>query len=86
MLEKLVGPLRRQGVPDCIVPFLGWRDTCYGLHMVAKELGMNPITYTYDCDMVTDLDHRNVGRMHAALGVENKVIAVDIEQERETTT
>ena len=47
-LFKLVEPYRRPGKDDCIVPFSGGRDSCYGLHLVVKELGMRPITYTYD--------------------------------------
>lgn len=82
ILEKLVEPYRRDGVPDCIVPFSGGRDSCYGLHLVVKELGMNPIAYTYDWGMVTDLGRRNISRMCAALGVENIIIAADIEQKR----
>jgi hypothetical protein len=82
ILEKLVEPYRREGVTDCIVPFSGGRDSCYGLHLVVKELGMNPIAYTYDWGMVTDLGRRNISRMCAALGVENIIIAADIEKKR----
>lgn len=81
-LEKLVEPYRREKSPDCIVPFSGGRDSCYALHLVVKELGMNPIAYTYDWGMVTDLGRRNISRMCAALGVENIIIAADIEQKR----
>jgi len=82
VLEKLVEPYRRKGVPDCIVPFSGGRDSCHGLHLIVKELGMNPIAYTYDWGMVTDLGRRNISRMCATLGVENIIIAADIEKKR----
>lgn len=82
MIEELVKPYRRKGEPDCIVPFSGGRDSCYGLHLIVKELGMNPIAYTYDWGMVTDLGRRNISRMCAELGVENIIIAADIEQKR----
>ena len=82
MLEELVAPYRRKGSPDCIVPFSGGRDSSYGLHLIVKELGMNPITYTYDWGMVTDLGRRNISRMCSALGVENIIIAADIELKR----
>ena len=52
------------------------------LHLIVKELGMNPITYTYDWGMVTDLGRRNISRMCSALGVENIIIAADIELKR----
>ena len=77
-LFNLVEPYRRPGKDDCIVPFSGGRDSCYGLHLVVKELGMRPITYTYDWGMITDLGRRNISRMSAKLGVENIIIAADI--------
>ena len=78
VLEELVKPYRRSGTPDCIVPFSGGRDSSYGLHLIVKELGMNPIAYTYDWGMVTDLGRRNISRMCSSLGVENIIIAADI--------
>jgi hypothetical protein len=81
-LERLVAPYRRSGERDCIVPFSGGRDSCHSLHLIVRELGMRPITYTYDWGMVTDLGRRNISRMCAALGVENIIIADDIERKR----
>ena len=81
-LFKLVEPYRRSTGVDCIVPFSGGRDSCYGLHLIVKELGMNPVTYTYDWGMITDLGRRNISRMCAALGVENIIIADDISKKR----
>ena len=83
MLHDLVKPYRRNGKADCIVPFSGGRDSSYGLHLIVKELGMNPIAYTYDWGMVTDLGRRNISRMCAALGLENIIIAADIELKRQ---
>lgn len=82
ILQDIVKPYRRAGKADCIVPFSGGRDSCMGLHLIVEELGMNPITYTYDWGMVTDLGRRNISRMCAALGVENIIIAADIELKR----
>jgi glucosamine--fructose-6-phosphate aminotransferase (isomerizing) len=79
---ELVKPYRRNGEIDCIVPFSGGRDSCYGLHLIIKELGMKPVTYTYDWGMVTDLGRRNISRMCAELGVENIIIADDITKKR----
>lgn len=81
-LYKLVDPYRRNGDLDCIVPFSGGRDSCYGLHLIVKELGMRPVAYTYDWGMVTDLGRRNISRMCAELGVENIIIADDISKKR----
>ncbi|PRX28368.1 Glutamine amidotransferase domain-containing protein [Meinhardsimonia xiamenensis] len=82
-LFKLVEPYRRAHGPDCIVPFSGGRDSCYGLHLIVEELKMKPITYTYDWGMVTDLGRRNISRMCAELRVENIIIADDIAKKRE---
>jgi len=81
-LFNLVLPYRKNGSPDCIVPFSGGRDSCYGLHLIVNELKMTPITYTYDWGMVTDLGRRNISRMCAELSVENIIVAADIEQKR----
>ena len=77
-LFHLLEPFRRAHGDDCIVPFSGGRDSCYGLHLIAKELKMKPVTYTYDWGMVTDLGRRNISLMSAALGVENIIVADDI--------
>jgi glucosamine--fructose-6-phosphate aminotransferase (isomerizing) len=79
---KLVEGYRRKDGDDCIVPFSGGRDSCYGLHLIVNELKMKPITYTYDWGMVTDLGRRNISRMSAALGVENIIVAADIDRKR----
>lgn len=81
-LFNLVEPFRRKHGDDCIVPFSGGRDSCYGLHLITKELKMKPITYTYDWGMVTDLGRRNISRMSAALGIENIIVADDISLKR----
>ncbi|RXI25315.1 glucosamine 6-phosphate synthetase [Aliarcobacter trophiarum] len=82
-LLKLVEPYRRPGTElDCIVPFSGGRDSCYGLHLIVKELEMKPVTYTYDWGMVTDLGRRNISQMCGDLGVENIIVAADISQKR----
>ncbi len=82
-LFELVEPYRRPGKElDCIVPFSGGRDSCYGLHLIVNELKMKPVTYTYDWGMVTDLGRRNISRMCSQLGIENIIIAADISLKR----
>lgn len=81
-LFKLAEPYRRATGNDCIVPFSGGRDSCYALHLVVNELKMKPVAYTYDWGMVTDLGRRNISRMCSMLGVENIIVADDIEQKR----
>jgi predicted glutamine amidotransferase len=82
-LFKLVEKYRRPGNElDCIVPFSGGRDSCYGLHLIVNELKMKPVTYTYDWGMVTDLGRRNISRICSQLGVENIIVAADISLKR----
>jgi len=81
-LFDLVEPYRRAHGDECIVPFSGGRDSCYGLHLIVNELKMRPIAYTYDWGMVTDLGRRNISRMCAELGVENIIVADDIGRKR----
>ncbi len=83
-LRALVAPYRKtDGSQDCIVPFSGGRDSTFALHMIARELGMHPITLTYDWGMVTDLARRNIARVCGKLGVENVIVAADIKWKRE---
>ena len=83
-LKALVEPYRRNdGKPDCIVPFSGGRDSTYTLHIVKNVLGLNPIAFTYDWGMVTDLARRNIARVCGKLGVENIIVSADIHWKRE---
>lgn len=82
-LFELVKPFRRQHGDEVLVPFSGGRDSSYGLHLIVHELGLRPVTYTYDWGMVTDLGRRNVSRMSAKLGVENIIVAADITTKRD---
>ena len=81
-LFDLVEPYRRSNGVECIVPFSGGRDSCYGLHLIVNELGIKPVTYTYDWGMVTDLGRRNISRMSSQLGVENIIVADNISKKR----
>jgi glucosamine--fructose-6-phosphate aminotransferase (isomerizing) len=74
---------RSNGQPDCLVAISGGRDSSYGLHYIREVLGMNPVAYTYDWGMVTDLARRNISRMCGALGVEHILVSADIRGKRE---
>jgi hypothetical protein len=73
---------RIDGRPDCLIGLSGGRDSCYGLHILRKELGLNPIAYTYDWALVTDLARRNQSRLCAKLGVEHVLVSADIQAKR----
>lgn len=83
-LYELVETYRRKdGEPDCIVPYSGGRDSTYSLHFLKQELGLNPIAFTYDWGMVTDLARRNIARVCGQLGVENILVSADIRWKRD---
>ena len=82
-LQEMLVPFRRNnGEPDCIFMFSGGRDSCYGLHYVKRELGLNPVAYTYDWGMITDLGRRNQARLCGKLGVEHVLVSADIPSKR----
>ncbi len=82
-LLNLVEPYRKKGNNfDVILPFSGGRDSTYVVHFVKNELGLNPITYTYDWGMVTDLARRNIARVCGKLGIENIIVAANIHWKR----
>jgi asparagine synthetase B (glutamine-hydrolysing) len=82
-LEEFVEPYRsKDGKPDVIVAFSGGRDSSYGLHYVKTELKMNPVAFTYDWGMVTDLARRNQARICGKLGVEHILRSANIQQKR----
>lgn len=83
-LMEAIDPYRcEDGEPDCLVMFSGGRDSSFGLHYVKNVLKMNPVTYTYDWGMVTDLARRNSARLCGRLGIENILVSADITRKRE---
>lgn len=82
-LEHVLARYRKNSAePDCLLMFSGGRDSSYAVHYVKNVLGMNPVTYTYDWGMVTDLARRNISRMCGQLGVENVLVSADIARKR----
>lgn len=82
-LDEIAARYRRaDGSPDCLVPISGGRDSCYGLHYIKEVLHLNPVAYTYDWGMVTDLARRNISRLCGALGVEHILLSADIRTKR----
>ena len=45
-------------------------------------MGLNPIAYTYDWGMVTDIARRNQARLVGKLGVEHIIVSADITLKR----
>jgi hypothetical protein len=83
-LRQLVEPYRsKSGEPDCLVAISGGRDSCYGLHVLKAELGLNPVAYTYDWGVITDLGRRNQARLCGKLGIEHILVSANIPRKRE---
>ncbi len=83
-LEEMVESLRRSGKrPDCLVGLSGGRDSTYALHYLKAELGLNPVAFTYDWGMVTELARRNISRICGKLGIEHILVSADIRKKRE---
>lgn len=82
LLEAIEPYRSKDGSPDVIVAFSGGRDSSYGLHYVKKVLGMNPVAFTYDWGMVTDLARRNCARVCGKLGIEHIIRSADITAKR----
>lgn len=82
-LEEILARHRsKDGQPDCIVGLSGGRDSSYGLHVLKREFKMNPIAYTYDWALVTNLSRRNQAKITGRLGVEHMIRAADIHTKR----
>ncbi|MBK8563713.1 MAG: hypothetical protein IPN76_10320 [Saprospiraceae bacterium] len=82
LLEGIIAPMKQNSGNNCIVLLSGGRDSCYALHLVKKELGLNPVAYSYDWGMLTDLGRRNQSRMCEKLGVEHIIVSADIKMKR----
>tara|TARA_B100001248_G_scaffold243397_1_gene211658 strand:- start:2157 stop:4091 length:1935 start_codon:yes stop_codon:yes gene_type:complete len=67
---------------DCIVGLSGGRDSCYGLHLIKKKYKMNPIAYTYDWGLTTDVSRINASKVCGKLGIEHIIRSADIEKKR----
>jgi len=83
-LEEVVAKYRsKSGEPDCVVGLSGGRDSTYGLHYIKNVLKMNPVAYTYDWGMITDLARRNISRICGKLGIEHVLVSADINKKRQ---
>ena len=82
-LEEIIAPYRsKDGTPDCMMTFSGGRDSSYAIHYVKTVLKMNPLAFTYDWGMVTDIARRNISRMCGKLGIEHILLSADIRTKR----
>lgn len=70
-LHRFLEPYRsKNGEVDCLVGLSGGRDSSYGLHLMKKELGMNPVGFAYDWLLTSRKARHNIAKMAGALDVE----------------
>ena len=67
---------------DCLVGLSGGRDSTYGLHLLKTKYKMNPIAYTFDWGLTTDISRINAAKVCGKLGVEHIIRSADIEKKR----
>lgn len=83
-LEKVLEQHRdADGSIKCVVSFSGGRDSSYGLHLVKKVLNLDPVAFTYDWGVATDIAHRNQVRMCEKLVVEQIKITANLDRKKE---
>ena len=61
----------KDGSPDCVVGLSGGRDSSYGLHLLKTKFRMNPIAFTYDWGLTTDISRVNQSKICGKLGIEH---------------
>lgn len=82
-LEKILDRCRsKNGQPDCLVGISGGRDSSYGIHILKTKYGMNPVAYTYDWGLTTDISRINQAKVCGKLGIEHIIRAPDIKKKR----
>ena len=72
----------KNGEPDCIVGLSGGRDSSYGLHLLKTKFKMNPIAFTYDWGLTTDISRVNQAKLCGKLGIEHIIRSANIKQKR----
>ncbi len=77
-LAKVLKSESEGEAPSCLFALSGGRDSSYGLHYLVQEMGVRPVTYSYDWGMITDLARRNQARMCGKLGIENILVSANI--------
>ena len=53
----------KNGEPDCIVGLSGGRDSSYGLHLLKIKYKLNPVAYTFDWGLTTDISRINAAKV-----------------------
>ncbi len=82
LLEILDKYRSKNGDPDCVVGLSGGRDSSYGLHLLKTKFKMNPIAFTYDWGLTTDVSRVNQSKICGKLGIEHIIRSANITRKR----
>lgn len=82
LFEVLEKYRSKNGEPDCVVGLSGGRDSSYGLHLLKTKFKMNPIAFTYDWGLTTDVSRVNQSKICGKLGIEHIIRSANIPQKR----
>ena len=82
LFEVLEKYRSKNGEPDCVVGLSGGRDSSYGLHLLKTKFKMNPIAFTYDWGLTTDISRVNQSKICGKLGIEHIIRSANISKKR----
>tara|TARA_B100001059_G_C17829455_1_gene583601 strand:- start:149 stop:2077 length:1929 start_codon:yes stop_codon:yes gene_type:complete len=83
LFEVLEKYRSKNGEPDCVVGLSGGRDSSYGLHLLKTKFKMNPIAFTYDWGLTTDVSRVNQSKICGKLGIEHIIRSANITKKRD---
>jgi imidazoleglycerol phosphate synthase cyclase subunit len=63
---------------DCVIPVSGGKDSWFQTHVIAVELGYNPLLVTYNGNNWTPAGWRNVHRMTEVFGLDHVMISPSV--------
>jgi len=73
IILQLIDPYRNKGNTnyDCIIPVSGGKDSYFQVHLVTKELKLNPLLVTYNGNNYMKTGLKNVQNMREVFGVDH---------------
>lgn len=82
LLRRLDKVRSNNAKQDCLVGLSGGRDSSYGIYLLKEKYGMNPLAYTFDWGLTTDVSRRNQAKVCGKLGLEHVIRTPNIESRR----
>lgn len=73
-LDSIIGPIKKTGKYDCIVPLSGGRDSSFVLWLAKNELGLTPLAVNYNNEFRVDQALKNMQNATQMLGVDFETV------------